>query len=65
MSPRTPLTKVRRKMRKTKAMSREGIVIVERRKHPRFNIELPLDYRIEREDRYGGITAYASIDGNR
>ncbi len=25
--------------------------------------KLPLDYRIEREDRYGGITANASIDG--
>ena len=63
MSPRKPLTKVRRKTRQTKARSREGIFIVERRKHPRFNIELPLDYRIEREDRYGGITTNASIGG--
>jgi len=26
-------------------------------------MELPLDYRIEREDRFGGITANASIGG--
>jgi len=53
--------KVRRKTRQTKARSREGIFIVERRKNPRFILELPLNYGIEREDRYGGITANASI----
>jgi len=63
MSPQKLLTKVRRKMRHTKARSEEGIFIVERRKHPRFSMELPLDYRIEREDRYGGITANASVGG--
>jgi c-di-GMP-binding flagellar brake protein YcgR len=63
MSPQKPLKKVRRKTGQTKARSQEGIFIVERRKHPRFSMELPLDYRIEREDRFGGITANASIGG--
>jgi c-di-GMP-binding flagellar brake protein YcgR len=63
MSPQKPLKEVRRKTRQAKAKPQEGIFIVERRKHPRFSMELPLDYRIEREDRFGGITANASIGG--
>ena len=63
MSPQKPLKKVRRKTGQTKARSQEGIFIVERRKHPRLSMELPLDYRIEREDRFGGITTNASIGG--
>ena len=63
MSPQKPLKKVRRKTGQTKARSQGGIFIVERRKHPRLSMELPLDYRIEREDRFGGITANASIGG--
>jgi c-di-GMP-binding flagellar brake protein YcgR len=63
MSPQKPIKKVIRKTGQTKARSQEGIFIVERRKHPRFSMELPLDYRIEREDRFGGITANASIGG--
>ena len=63
MTPQKPLKKVRRKTGQTKARSQEGIFIVERRKHPRLSMELPLDYRIEREDRFGGITANASIGG--
>ena len=63
MTPQKPLKKVRRKTGQTKARSQEGIFIVERRKHPRLSMELPLDYRIEREDRFGGITTNASIGG--
>jgi hypothetical protein len=63
MSPWKLLMKVRRKTRQTKARSREDIFLVQRRKNPRFIMELPLDYRIEREGRYGGITANASIEG--
>jgi c-di-GMP-binding flagellar brake protein YcgR len=63
MSPQKLLIKVKRKKRQAKARSQEGIFIVERRKHPRFSMELPLDYRIEREDRYGGITTNASVGG--
>jgi c-di-GMP-binding flagellar brake protein YcgR len=43
--------------------SKEGIFIVERRKHPRFSLELPLDYAIESIDRHGGIAANASKGG--
>ncbi len=40
---------------------KKGVVAIERRKHPRFNLELPLDYfRIEEKENYGGIVANAS-----
>jgi hypothetical protein len=41
--------------------SKRGIVAIERRKFPRFNLELPLDYvRIDDNGNYGGIVANAS-----
>jgi hypothetical protein len=48
--------------RKGKKMpSKKGVVAIERRKHPRFNLELPLDYfRIDVKENYGGIVANAS-----
>ena len=47
--------------RKEKKLSKKGVVAIERRKHPRFNLELPLDYfRIEDDENYGGIVANAS-----
>jgi c-di-GMP-binding flagellar brake protein YcgR len=54
---------VRGKQRKTKPRSEEGIFIVERRKHPRFTVELPLDYSIESKDHYGGVAVNASRGG--
>jgi c-di-GMP-binding flagellar brake protein YcgR len=43
---------------------KKGVVAIERRKHPRFNLELPLDYfRIEEKENYGGIVANASEFG--
>jgi c-di-GMP-binding flagellar brake protein YcgR len=63
MSPRKYLTTVRRRRRKGKSKSKEGILIVERRKHPRFSLELPLDYSIESFERYGGVAANASKGG--
>ena len=63
MSPRKKLTIARRKKGEIRPKSKEGIFIVERRKHPRFSIELPLDYAIERMDRHGGIAANASKGG--
>ena len=63
MSPRRSLTTLRKKTRQTKAKSKKGIFIVERRKQPRFSMELPLDYCIERKDRIGGVTANASRGG--
>lgn len=64
MSPRKFLTAVRRKKEKDKSKSKEGIFIVERRKHPRISVELPLDYSLaDREETYGGIVANASEGG--
>lgn len=43
---------------------KKGVVVIERRKLPRFNLELPLDYfRIENNGNYGGIVANASEMG--
>ncbi len=40
-----------------KLSSKKGVVAIERRKHPRFNLELPLDYfRIDDKENYGGIS---------
>ena len=56
-------------MRKLKATtqavhSKMGILAVERRKHPRFVVELPLDYnQAEASDLYGGIVTNASEGG--
>ncbi len=63
MSPRKYLTTVKRRRGKGKSKSKEGIFIVERRKHPRFSLELPLDYSIESVERYGGVAANASKGG--
>ena len=44
--------------------TRRGILAIEKRKHPRFNTELPLDYsRVEGKELYGGIVANASEGG--
>jgi hypothetical protein len=44
-----------------KLSSKKGVVAIERRKHPRFNLELPLDYfRIDDKENHGGIIANAS-----
>ena len=57
-----------RKMRvnhQPKATGKMGILAVERRKHPRFVVELPLDYTRTSKDSdiYGGIVANASEGG--
>jgi hypothetical protein len=49
--------------RKGKSKSKESILIVERRKHPRFRLELPLDYSIESIECYGGVAVNASKEG--
>ena len=63
MSPGKHFATVRRKAKKSKVESKEGIFIVERRKDPRFTLELPMDYSIESVDRYGGVAANASRGG--
>jgi len=41
-----------------------GILAVERRKHPRFSVELPLSYsRVDDKELFGGIVANASGGG--
>ena len=60
---RKHMTTVKRKRGQTQPRSKGGIFIVERRKHPRFNVELPLDYSIENQDHYGGVAVNASRGG--
>lgn len=49
------------KGRESKLPYKRGVVAIERRKQPRFNLELPLDYfRIDNKENYGGIVANAS-----
>jgi len=46
------------------AHGKMGVLAVERRRHPRFSIELPLDYRhADGKEIYGGIVANASEGG--
>lgn len=41
-----------------------GVLAIEKRRHPRFSVELPLDYqRVEGKDVLGGIAANASEGG--
>jgi len=41
-----------------------GVLAVERRKHPRFSVELPLSYsRVNDKELFGGIVANASGGG--
>jgi c-di-GMP-binding flagellar brake protein YcgR len=41
-----------------------GVLAIEKRRHPRFSIELPLDYaRIDGKDTFGGMVANASEGG--
>jgi len=62
MSARKYLTAVRRK--KGKEKSKEGIFVVENRKHPRNRIELPLDYSlVDSEETHKGLIADLSEGG--
>ncbi len=62
MSPVKRSKAIKRKVEKPP--SKKGVIAIERRKHPRFNLELPLDYfRIEKKENYGGIVANASEMG--
>jgi len=41
-----------------------GVLAIEKRKHPRFSVELPLDYsQVEGKGTYGGMVANASEGG--
>jgi c-di-GMP-binding flagellar brake protein YcgR len=46
------------------SQSKTGVLAVEKRKHPRFSVELPLDYSlVDGKEIYGGIVANASQGG--
>ncbi len=49
----------------SRPQGRKGVLAVEKRKHPRYSIEFPLDYsRVEGKTTYnGGLTADASEGG--
>ena len=50
--------------RKGKLPRKKGVVVIEKREQPRFNLELPLDYlRINKNENYGGIVGNASEIG--
>ncbi len=41
-----------------------GVLAVEKRRHPRYTVEFPLDYsRVDGKETYGGIVANASEGG--
>ncbi len=57
-------TAVKRRKGKEKSKVKEGVFVVERRRHPRVSIELPLDYSfIDGSERYGGIAGDVSEGG--
>ncbi len=46
------------------SQSRMGTLAIEKRRHPRYSVELPLDYcRVNAKETYGGIVANASEGG--
>jgi len=57
-------TAVRRRKREDTSQTKEGVFVVERRRHPRRSIELPLDYSlVESHENRGGIAANVSEGG--
>jgi c-di-GMP-binding flagellar brake protein YcgR len=64
MSLQNSLTTVRKKMDEDSSESREGLFLVERRRHPRISIELPFDYSFfEKGEDHRGILTDASEGG--
>jgi c-di-GMP-binding flagellar brake protein YcgR len=65
MSHQDFLTTIRSKKNNGKSQSQKGVLAIERRKHPRFSIEFPLDYSIvDGKTTYnGGLTVDASEGG--
>lgn len=49
---------------KPDAQLKKGALAIEKRRHPRYSVELPLDYsHVDKKERYGGIVANASEGG--
>ncbi len=48
----------------TQSQTRMGVLAIEKRKYPRFSVELPLDYsRVNGKETLGGMVANASEGG--
>jgi len=46
------------------SQTKMGVLSIEKRKHPRFSVELPLDYsRVDGKETFGGMVANASEGG--
>jgi hypothetical protein len=57
------MNKINQKNQST-SHTKMGVLAIEKRKHPRFSVELPLDYtRIDGKEIYGGMVANASEGG--
>ncbi len=64
MTLRKPLKTVRGKRTNDELKSKESVFIIERRKHPRFMVEVPLDYCfVGGEEEYSGTATNASEGG--
>jgi c-di-GMP-binding flagellar brake protein YcgR len=64
MSPVKHPKTTRKKTREKKAPSKKGVLAIDRRKHPRFTTELPLDYsRADSKADFGGMVVNASKGG--
>ncbi len=64
MSPVMLPKQMQKGKREVKPESKKGVLAIERRKHPRFFVELPLDYSRKRnKGDFGGIIQNASEEG--
>jgi hypothetical protein len=64
MSPAKPTLPKKKEKKEEKALSRKGVLAIEKRKNPRLFVELPLDYsRKGKKTDFGGIVKNASEGG--
>ena len=64
MGPQKILPGGTKQKKHAESQSDKGTVVVERRRHPRINVELPLNYSIvEGKESHGGMVADASEGG--
>ncbi len=64
MSPSKPASPKKKEKKELKASARKGVLAIEKRKHPRLLVELPVDYsRKGKKTDFGGIVKNASEGG--
>lgn len=57
------MSELKRNQQKT-VQSKMGVLAIDKRKHPRYSVELPLSYsRVDQKELFGGIVANASGGG--